>query len=66
MDVVDSGNKDLDELVTQWLNWDDKRSASYAVIQDLVAQKKWDDLDKAMMKRLKFGTAGIRGKMGPG
>ena len=46
--------------------WDNKKSKSYTNIKDLVMQKNWIILERLMMNRLKFGTAGIRGKMGPG
>ena len=34
--------------------------------QNLVAEKNWTELENVMSKRLKFGTAGIRGRMGYG
>ena len=63
---VDSGNRELDQLIQHWLQWDDKQSKSYAAIVDLVQQNHWEKLNNIMTKRLKFGTAGIRGRMGPG
>ena len=35
-------------------------------VQNLVAEKNWSELENVMSKRLKFGTAGIRGRMGYG
>ena len=35
-------------------------------VQNLVAEKNWTELENVMSKRLKFGTAGIRGRMGYG
>ena len=35
-------------------------------VQNLVAEKNWTELKNVMSKRLKFGTAGIRGRMGYG
>ena len=61
-----SGNPELDEAVKNWLSWDQKTSESYLHVKTLVREKKWTDLSKIMLKRLAFGTAGIRGKMGPG
>ena len=61
--VFQSGDKVLDNKISQWLEWDNKQAQSYAIVQDLVAQSKWQDLRRMMMSRLKFGTAGIRGKM---
>ena len=63
---VKSGNVELDCLVQNWLDWDDKNSKSHATVHDLVAQGKWSVLEPMMKTRLKFGTAGIRGKMGVG
>merc|ERR1712223_875217 len=62
-DIFQSGDKVLDNKISQWLEWDNKQAKSYAIVQDLVAQSKWQDLHRMMMTRLKFGTAGIRGKM---
>ena len=61
--IFQSGDKVLDNKISQWLEWDNKQAKSYAIVQDLVAQSKWQDLHRMMMTRLKFGTAGIRGKM---
>ena len=61
-----SGNESLDQLIQQWLEWDDKRGKSYAIVQEMVIQKNWRGLEHIMTNRLKFGTAGIRGKMGAG
>merc|ERR1712223_20166 len=62
-DIFQSGDKVLDNKISQWLEWDNKQAKSYAIVQDLVAQSKWQDLHRMMMTRLKFRTAGIRGKM---
>merc|ERR1711976_1111413 len=61
-----SGNPELDKAVKNWLSWDQKTSESYLHVKTLVREEKWTDLSKIMLKRLAFGTAGIRGKMGPG
>ena len=63
---IKSGNEALDSLVQNWLEWDDQTSKSYARVLDLVTQKNWSTLEKMMLNRLKFGTAGIRGKMADG
>ena len=65
MEMIDSGDTKLDKLTKQWLLWD-KNPTSRATVLNLVEDKKWPDLHKMMVKRLKFGTAGIRGPMGPG
>ena len=52
-------------LVEKWKLWD-KNAESLAEITKLESDKEWEKLDKMMSKRLEFGTAGIRGRMGPG
>ena len=32
----------------------------------MVKEGSWKELEKVMVNRLSFGTAGLRGKMGPG
>ena len=63
---VSSGNKILDENVRNWLKWNVKDSKSYKVVEEMVKASKWKDLEKIMVNRLAFGTAGLRGRMGPG
>ena len=46
--------------------WDHPTSKSCKDIQEMVKSEDWLMLDKIMLKRLAFGTAGIRGRMGPG
>ena len=53
------------KLVDQWREWDQNKD-SLAEISSLVTNNEWEKLTKIMMKRLEFGTAGIRGRMGPG
>lgn len=61
-----SPSKELNDLIKQWLAWDCWSSRSFAAIENLVMEKNWPELERLMMKRLKFGTAGIRGRMGNG
>ena len=61
-----SGNSILDENVKNWLKWNIQDSKSYQDITQMVAAKRWKELEKIMVNRLAFGTAGLRGKMGPG
>ena len=58
-------NASLVELVENWKLWD-KNAESLAEITKLADKNEWEKLDKMMSKRLEFGTAGIRGRMGPG
>ena len=62
----DSPSEELNTLIKQWFEWDCRSSNSFATIQNLVAEKNWTELENVMSKRLKFGTAGIRGRMGYG
>jgi len=58
----------LDEIKTQtqkWLDWD-RNEKSKSAIQELFDAENWTELGKILLKRLEFGTAGIRGRMGPG
>ena len=65
--MATSGNKELDTLIAKWLEWNSTNPRSgNDVIKSLTDKQDWPGLSKIMMKRLKFGTAGIRGKVGPG
>ena len=66
MEAYNSGNPELDITVKNWLSWDLPGSASYIHIKKLAENGSWEELSQIMLKRLAFGTAGIRGKMGPG
>lgn len=55
----------LDQKIQEWLSWD-KNEKTSAEIQKLSQEKKYDELSKILFDRLTFGTAGLRGKMGPG
>ena len=59
-------NPMLVEAIDQWMKWDCEFSKSSAEIKQMVEEEKWDQLERIMLKRLAFGTAGIRGRMGPG
>ena len=63
---ISSGNPILDDNVKNWLKWDIQDSKSYQDITQMVDAKRWKELEKIMANRLAFGTAGLRGKMGPG
>merc|ERR1712013_759184 len=58
-------NKELDILIKNWQRWDEN-SKTLLEINTLVENQEWDKLEKIMVKRLEFGTAGIRGRMGAG
>ncbi|XP_063241021.1 phosphopentomutase isoform X2 [Bacillus rossius redtenbacheri] len=56
---------DLDENVARWLDWD-KNEATRAELKALVDAGDRPALLRLFGARLAFGTAGIRGRMGPG
>jgi phosphoglucomutase / phosphopentomutase len=51
--------------VSSWLAWDEN-AATRSQVAQLVEASAWADLQRMMAPRLEFGTAGIRGRMGPG
>lgn len=62
---VNTGNVELDEKIIEWFKWN-KDSNADAEIQSLIKNNDTKSLSKLFLKRLEFGTAGIRGRMGPG
>lgn len=63
--VYDSGCKDLNAKLTNWLEWD-HNSKTKSEIEDLVKSKQYDVLRDRLLQRLTFGTAGLRGVMRAG
>ncbi|KRT83839.1 hypothetical protein AMK59_4874 [Oryctes borbonicus] len=62
---VTSGNPELDAKITEWLAWD-RNSRTSEEVRHLVKTEQFDILAKMLMTRLRFGTAGLRGKLGVG
>ncbi|XP_041988185.1 phosphoglucomutase-2 isoform X1 [Aricia agestis] len=60
-----SGDSKLDAAVESWLKHD-KNPATRQEVLDDIKNSRWDKLKKTMMSRQKFGTAGLRGRMGAG
>lgn len=60
-----SRNEALDQKIDEWLKWD-KNPSTHNEIKQLLEMKDFDGLDKRLMKRLEFGTAGLRGPLGAG
>nr|CAD7399459.1 unnamed protein product [Timema cristinae] len=58
-------NEDLDQRISQWLEWDKNEKTSQE-IRSLVYNMNVLELEAMFDSRLTFGTAGIRGAMGPG
>ncbi|TPP64290.1 Phosphoglucomutase [Fasciola gigantica] len=55
----------LSSKVKEWLEWD-KNEATRSEIDRLYNAKDWKTLEKLLMTRMEFGTAGLRATMGPG
>ncbi|XP_008559651.1 phosphopentomutase [Microplitis demolitor] len=62
---VNTGVKDLDEKIIEWLSYNKDPKAENEV-RELVKEGDIKLLSKLFLKRLEFGTAGLRGRMGPG
>ncbi|XP_066247719.1 phosphopentomutase-like [Euwallacea similis] len=55
----------LQEKINEWIRWD-KNETTTAALQKLIDAKDIKQIEKIMVSRIKFGTAGLRGKMGLG
>lgn len=55
-------NPELKVKIAEWLMWD-KNENTLAEIKNLISENDHDRLSKLLLNRLKFGTAGLRGKM---
>ncbi|CAH0714695.1 unnamed protein product, partial [Brenthis ino] len=60
-----SGDSKLDTAVNGWLKQDKNPQTRQEVLDD-IKESRWDKLKKTMLQRQKFGTAGLRGRMGAG
>lgn len=65
MSVCDSGDAKLDAAVNSWLKHDKNPTTRNEVLED-IKNARWDKLRGSMLHRLKFGTAGLRGRMEAG
>lgn len=65
MDVLKVKDNDLYQKVFEWLEWDKNETTSNEILK-LVNGGEIKDLRKLMLNRIEFGTAGLRGHMGPG
>ena len=61
-----SGRPDLDSKLAEWLEWTPPGSPDHEAVKELIEAGDFDRLEKMMVGRKTFGTAGIRAKMGPG
>ncbi|XP_058805700.1 phosphopentomutase isoform X2 [Phymastichus coffea] len=62
---VTTGNSILDDKINEWLNWNKNKEAEKE-IQQLIDDVDIKTLNNLFLKRLEFGTAGLRGQMRPG
>ncbi|EPQ58748.1 hypothetical protein GLOTRDRAFT_104172 [Gloeophyllum trabeum ATCC 11539] len=58
-------NPSIEKLVKEWLRLD-KNESTRKEIELLWQQRRTDELEKRLRKRIEFGTAGLRGKMEAG
>ncbi|CAG4985609.1 unnamed protein product [Parnassius apollo] len=65
MTVCNSGDAQLDAAVETWFKHDKNPTTRQEVLDD-VANSRWEKLKETMLQRQKFGTAGLRGRMGAG
>jgi len=65
MELPSVGVGKLDEKIKEWLQWD-KNEETRGEINSLYLNGDVNKLSKFLLSRLKFGTAGLRGQMGPG
>lgn len=58
-------NSELEKALSQWRKWD-KDEKTLAEIESLVTANEYSKLEGLLCKRMEFGTAGLRSKMGAG
>ncbi|XP_043277545.1 glucose 1,6-bisphosphate synthase isoform X2 [Venturia canescens] len=64
-ELVKTGNTTLDEKINEWLAWN-RDSEADKEVRKLAKDGEIKKLSNLFLKRMEFGTAGLRGKMGPG
>ena len=62
---IKTGSNKLDEEIQSWLNIDKNESTCTALL-GMVKERKHTELEALLTKRMAFGTAGLRARMGPG
>uniref|UniRef100_A0A1B6E2I8 Phosphoglucomutase-2 n=1 Tax=Clastoptera arizonana TaxID=38151 RepID=A0A1B6E2I8_9HEMI len=65
MQNINTGNKELDDNIRKWFSWNQKKTENEEIIL-LLKQNDLKGLSKLLNQRMEFGTAGLRGRMGPG
>ncbi|XP_050459264.1 glucose 1,6-bisphosphate synthase [Cataglyphis hispanica] len=62
---INTGNSNLDSKIIEWLQWNKDPKAKDEIFKYL-NNGDIKILSKLFLQRLEFGTAGLRGRMGPG
>ena len=65
MNLCSRMNSELEKALNQWRKWD-KDEKTLAEIESLVTANEYSKLEGLLCKRMEFGTAGLRSKMGAG
>ncbi|XP_064547838.1 phosphopentomutase [Drosophila montana] len=60
-----SGEAELDDLIEKWMKWDGNSKTKKEILK-LIEAKDWDTLKLRLLKRIAFGTAGLRAEMRAG
>lgn len=63
--IPETGNDELNKKIEEWLSWD-QNDTTVTEIKTLANNGNYDILSKILLKRISFGTAGLRGKMAAG
>jgi len=63
--LVSSGDVNLDAKIKEWLTYD-KNEQTWGEVNDLLEKKDYEELSKRLLKRMEFGTAGLRSALGAG
>lgn len=63
--MLETADDELNKRLKEWLEWD-KNEATRSEILHLVKEKNTEELKKRLLKRMEFGTAGLRTRMAAG
>ncbi|KAG8303108.1 Phosphoglucomutase-2 [Homalodisca vitripennis] len=62
---ISTGNTELDARLQQWFEWN-KNEDQNREVREMIEKQEVTTLCKLFLERMQFGTAGLRGRMGPG
>ncbi|KAK9508226.1 hypothetical protein O3M35_007934 [Rhynocoris fuscipes] len=65
MAIEHLSNAELSAKISEWLQWNQNEKMRIEVEQ-LLKDNKQAELERIFLQRIEFGTAGLRGRMGPG